>query len=223
LIRSLRALLISASLLSLVPYSFSHSEEVDPDFIIDRPDYVPGLPWFKAAKSTWAMSLRVGMDGFPASHGNGNLFQLTGDWIIPWQAIGIFSVGPQIAVLNLQDPVQGVESDPVNLMAGVTLRYQQKLFNFQPIVPTVALSWDYYRLKSTFPVAPWATGSAFSFSAGLLLNLGWIDQNTAKEAFQSGGMTRAYLSAEIQKTPFKNQVFRLDATFYLFGLRFEFE
>ena len=72
-------------------------------------------------------------------------------------------------------------------------------------------------------MAPYATGSGTSFSAGLLLSLGWIDRETAKEAFQTLGMTRAYLSAELQSTSFNNTVFNREALFYLFGIRFEFE
>ncbi len=223
LIRSLQVLLIPI-LLALVTLSDrALAEEVDPDYIIDRPDYITGEPWYRTAKSTWSVGLRTGLDDFPSSSAQGDLFQITGDWIIPWQTLGLFSVGPQFAVLNLKSPVVGTVSDPLNLMLGATFRYQLKLMKNQPLVPTVALSWDYYRLKSAFPVAPYATGSGISFSAGLLLNLGWIDRDTAKEAFQSLGMTRAYLTAEVQSTAFQNTVFSRDAVFYLFGIRFEFE
>jgi hypothetical protein len=221
--RSLRVLLIPI-LLTLVSVSGrALAEEVDPDYIIDRADYITGEPWYRTAKSSWSFGLKAGLNGFPSSGAQGDLFQLTGDWIIPWQSIGLFSMGPQIAVLNLGSPVVGTVSDPLNLMVGATFRYQLKFMKNQPLVPTAALSWDYYRLKSAFPVAPYATGSGISFSAGLLLNLGWIDRETAKEAFQSLGMTRAYLSAELQSQSFKNTVFSREATFYLFGIRFEFE
>lgn len=223
MIHSLRVLLIPM-LLALVPFSgLALAEEVDPDYIIDRPDYITGEPWYQIAKSTWSIGLRAGLDDFPSSVAQGDLFQLSGDWIIPWQTLGLFSVGPQIAVLNLRSPVVGTVSDPLNLMLGATIRYQLKIMKNQPLVPTIAVSWDYYRLKSAFPVAPYATGGGVSFSAGALLNLGWIDRETAKEAFQSLGMTRAYLSAEVQSTAFKNTVFSNEALFYLFGIRFEFE
>lgn len=199
------------------------AEEVDPDYIIDRPDYITGEPWYQTAKSAWSIGVRTGLDDFPSSSAQGDLFQITGDWVIPWQTLGIFSVGPQLAILNLRAPVVGTVSDPLNVMLGATIRYQLKFIKNQPIVPTVALSWDYYRLKSAFPVAPHATGNGISFSGGVLLNLGWIDRETAKEAFQSLGMTRAYLSAEVQSTAFKNTVFSRDALFFLFGIRFEFE
>ncbi len=211
-------------LLALVPFSDrALAEEVDPDYIIDRADYITGEPWYQTAKSAWSIGIRAGLDDFPSSSAQGDLFQLSTDWIIPWQSIGVFSVGPQFAVLNLRSPVVGTVSDPLNLMLGATLRYQLKIMKNQPLVPTVALSWDYYRLKSAFPVAPYATGSGISFSAGLLLSLGWIDRETAKEAFQTLGMTRAYLSAELQSTSFNNTVFNREALFYLFGIRFEFE
>ena len=199
------------------------AEEVDPDYIIDRTDYITGEPWYQTAKSTWSLGFRAGLDDFPGSSAQGDLFQISGDWIIPWQTLGLFSVGPQIAVLNLKSPVVGTVSDPLNLMLGASVRYQLKIMKNQLLVPTASLSWDYYRVKSAFPVAPYATGNGISFTAGVLLNLGWIDRETAKEAFQSLGMTRAYLSAELQSTSFKNTVFTRNAVFYLFGIRFEFE
>jgi hypothetical protein len=221
--RSLQALLIPFSLVLITLTSPALAEEVDPDYIIDRPDYITGEPWYQIAKSSWSVGLRVGLDDFPSSTAQGDLFQITGDWVIPWQALGVFSIGPQFAILNLREPVVGTIQDPLNVMLGATLRYQLKFMKNQPIVPTGAVSWDYYRLKSAFPVAPYATGNGISFSAGVLLNLGWIDRETAKEAFQSLGMTRAYLSAEVQSTAFQNTVFSRDALFYLFGIRFEFE
>jgi hypothetical protein len=207
----------------VLAFSSVRAEELDPDYIIDRPEYQDGSPWYQTATSSWSFGFRAGVNRFPAPRANGDLYQLTWDWILPWQSIGAFSIGPNLALFNPELTPAAISSSPLNLMAGVTLRYQAKWFLNQPVVPTASVAWNYHRLKSAFVVAPYATGSGVSVAAGLLLHLGWIDRHTAKEAFQSLGMTRAYLSLELEKTNFQNQVFSLDALFYLFGVRFEFE
>ncbi len=207
----------------IAPHS-AHADGVDPDYIVDRSDYDSEHPWFQTAKSSWSMGLRLALDGFPSSSANGNLYQFNFDWIIPYQKLGIFSIGPNLGVLSLKTPNQALTYPRLmNPMIGAQLRYQLKVWVNQFIVPTASLSFDYYRLKSNLPIASYASGTVLSPSFGALINLGWIDSHTAKDSFQSLGITRTYLSAELQQTAFSNEVFSLNAKLYLLGVRVEFE
>ena len=200
------------------------AEAVDPDYIVDREDYSPDHPWYQTAKSTWSMGVRVGLNGFPSSAANGNLYQFNFDWVIPFQKIGVFSIGSDLGILQLRTANSAVDTSQIsNGVAGAHLRYQLKLFPVQPLVPTASIGVDYYRLKSNLPAASYATEAQVNTTFGLLFNLGWIDGHTAKEAFQSSGMTKTYILAELNMRKFANPVFSLDGKFYLLGVRVEFK
>ena len=106
---------------------------------------------------------------------------------------------------------------------GGILRYQLKVFKNQIIVPTAALSFDHYRIPNGSSLIQMPNGNLMGFSYGAMLNLSWIDQVTARDAYRTLGMTKAYLTAEIYNTEFQNPVFSLIPEFYVFGVRLEFE
>ena len=191
--------------------------------ILDDPQYDPSIPWYQSVKSQWAFQLRMAQNRFPISEGNGNLYQLGVEWMIPFQKIGIFSMGANGGILQLVAPTTSLSTNSFNPFVGGQLRYQLKFFNNQPIVPTGAVTYDYYQLKNLSPVATNASGSQVGFSYGVMLNLSWIDQVTSRGAYQSIGLTKFYLTGEIFQSEFSNAVFFLNSKFYLFGIRAEFE
>jgi len=192
--------------------------------ILDDPNYDPNLPWYQSLKSNWGIQIRTGINGFPSADGNGNLYLFSYEWMIPFQKAGIFSLGANLGLLPLQAPTTSiVSSNLLNPFVGAQLRYQLKVFKNQPLVPTGALTYDYYRIKNNNPVLNFVSGFQIGYSFGLMLNLTWIDQMTARDAHRSIGLTKAYLTAEIFQSEFQNAAFYLNSRFYLFGLRTEFE
>ncbi len=200
----------------------AHSaEDQPPQSILDDPDYDPGLPWYQSLRSGWALQFRTAIRNFPTGGASGNLFQIGGEWILPFQKAGLFSIGASLAgVSALQS---GFSTYSVFPMIGGTFRYQLKLFKNQPIVPTAALGYDHYRIPNGAALAQMPGGNQMSFSYGLMVNLSWIDQVTARDAYRSLGMTKAYLTAEILETEFQNSIFSVVPELYVFGLRLEFE
>ncbi len=196
-------------------------EEGPPQSILDDPDYDPGLPWYQSVKSGWGMQVRTAIRNFPSAGASGNLFQVGGEWIVPFQRAGLFSVGLNLgAFTNLQAGLVQVSSFP---LVGGMLRYQLKVFKNQILVPTAAVSFDHYRIPDGSSLAQMPSGNLMGFSYGAMLNLSWIDQVTARDAYRSLGMTKAYLFAEIFNTEFQNTVFSLIPELYVFGVRLEFE
>jgi len=191
--------------------------------ILDDPQYDPTIPWYQSVKSQWGIQLRMAQNRFPIQEGNGNLYQLGIEWMVPFQKIGIFSIGVNGGFLKLVAPTTSLSNNLFNPIVGGQVRYQLKFFSNQPIVPTGAVTYDYYQLKNSSPVATNASGSQLGLSYGLMLNLSWIDQVTARGAYQSLGLTKFYLTGEIFQSEFTNAVFYLNSKFYLFGIRAEFE
>jgi hypothetical protein len=221
-VRITPALIVIMGFLGLaVSPEIARSGEGDPpQSILDDPDYDPSIPWYQSLKSSWGVQFRTGFRNFPAAGAAGNLFQISADWVVPFQRAGIFSIGPTLG--GVKDLPVGITSQSV-LMAGGLLRYQLKIFKNQPVVPTAALGFDHYRIPNGAPLAQMPDGNQMSFSYGIMLNLSWIDQVTARDAYQSLGMTKAYLTAEVLQTNYENAVFAGSPVFYLFGIKLEFE
>lgn|GEM_PF-1794605 len=200
----------------------AQAEDLDPpQSILDDPDYDPSIPWYQSLRSRWGLQFRTGIRNFPSTQASGNLYQVAFEWMIPFQKAGILSLGGAFGgIHNLQI---GFTNQSISPMVGGLIRYQLKVFKNQPIVPTAAVTYDYYRIPNGGPFAQVPSGTLTGFSYGLMLNLTWIDQVTARDAYRSLGLTKAYLTAEISQPEFKNSVFVLKPTFYLFGLRMEFE
>ncbi len=205
------------------PTACAHDTELG-DSILDHPNYDPSVPWYQALSPSWGVHLKSAFAGFPGA-GNGNLYQLGLEWLVPWQKIGVFSIGTNIGILPLEGPIGSPLSggNLLNAFVGGQLRYQLKVFNNQIIVPTATLTYDYYRLKLATPGDAHVTGSQMGMGYGAMLNLGWIDPITSRGAYQALGLTRFYLTGEIFESPFSNFAFNLNSRFYLFGIRAEFE
>ncbi|MBU6153584.1 MAG: hypothetical protein KGP28_04715 [Bdellovibrionales bacterium] len=209
------------STLLSVPDVVWAEEDSPPQSILDDPDYDPSIPWYQSLKSGWGLHLRTAIRNFPSPGASGNLFQLSGEWILPFQKAGLFSIGGTLGgVMDLQSGFGIYSLFP---MVGGVLRYQLKVFKNQPLVPTFAVSYDYYRIPNGADLIQTPDGNQAGFSYGIMLNLSWLDQVTARDAYRSLGMTKAYLTAEIFNTEFQNAVFSLIPEFYVFGLRLEFE
>ncbi len=223
MVKPLSALLAIIGFLGFffAPEEARSEEEGPPQSILDDPDYDPSMPWYQSLRSGWALQFRTALRNFPTSGASGNLFQLSGEWVVPFQKAGIFSIGGTFG--GISDLQNGFTAQQVFPMVGGVLRYQLKLFKNQPLVPTAALSYDYYRIPNGGSLSQMPDGSQMGFSYGVMLNLSWIDQVTARDAYRTLGMTKAYLTAEIFETEFQNSVFSLIPNFYVFGLRLEFE
>jgi hypothetical protein len=192
--------------------------------ILDDPDYDPKIPWFQSLRSSWSVSFKAGFQGFPVNDGGGNLYLASGDWMIPFQKAGILSVFIQGGLAPLSAPSMTLsQSNLLNPVIGGGLRYQLKFFPNQPLVPTASLSYDYYRLKTTNPTTSTVSAAQPAFGYGVFLNLGWLDPVTARGAYQSLGLTKFYLTAEIHHTDFQNSAVSMNSKIYLFGIRTEFE
>jgi hypothetical protein len=208
---------------AISPAAFAHDTELG-DSILDHPDYDPNVPWYQALSPSWAMHLRTAISGLPSA-GNGNLYQIGLEWLIPWQKLGVFSVGANLGILPLEGPAGSPLSGSnwMNAFAGGQLRYQLKVFHNQILVPTATLSYDYYRLKLQIPNPDYVSGSQMGYGFGAMLNLGWIDPITSRGAYQALGLTRFYLTGEVFQSQFANFAFSMNSRFYLFGIRAELE
>ncbi len=203
--------------------AFAHDTELG-DSILDHPDYDPNVPWYQALSPSWAVHLRAAISGLPSA-GNGNLYQAGLEWLIPWQKLGVFSIGANLGILPLEGPAESPlsGSNLMNAFVGGQLRYQLKVFHNQILVPTATVSYDYYRLKLRTANIDYVSGSQMGYGFGAMLNLGWIDPVTSRGAYQALGLTRFYVTAELFQSPFANFAFSLNSRFYLFGIRAEFE
>ncbi len=155
----------------------------------------------------------------------GQVYQLSAEWILPFQKWGLFSVGGHLGSFPLSAPQSNVPY-PIyeNGIGGLQFRYQLKLSKYPIVVPTASLVAEYYRIRPyQDSPAVQASGMNLGLGAGLMLNLGFIDAVTAREAYASLGLTKAYLTAEIQTLSISSSVLSLSGTFYLLGLRTEFE
>jgi hypothetical protein len=192
--------------------------------ILDDPDYDPSHPYYQSIKPRWALGLRAAIHEFPVKGALGTSFQLYGEYMFPFQKFGAFSIGPHIGSFPLYAPDTGIPYPAYeNALAGAALRYQLKFMTNQWIVPTMALEWEYYRIKESAGNNNQITGSDFGLSAGVMINLAVIDPLTARDAYQSLGLLRTYFTIELRSANINNPLFSLVGNYWLFGLRLEFE
>jgi len=78
-------------------------------------------------------------------------------------------------------------------------------------------------LGSNGPNTTTTTGIIFSFDAGFMINMGWIDRDTARDAYQTIALTRSYLTFEIHPLSISDSNISVSGTFFYSGLRLEFE
>jgi len=196
---------------------------------LDRPDYDPDHAFYQIAPSRWAMGLRAAINAFPFNSAVGNSYQLFGEWVLPFQNMGLFSLGGHFGSFPINTSGQNLATYiPVNyssMMGGLQFRYQFRYSKFQLFVPTVAIEPDYYaiRLGSNGPNTTTTTGIIFSFDAGFMINMGWIDRDTARDAYQTIALTRSYLTFEIHPLSISDSNISVSGTFFYSGLRLEFE
>jgi hypothetical protein len=207
-------------------HAFADEPEDNGESILDRADYDPTHPYYQSLNPRWALGLRVAIQKFPVPGALGSTFQLYGEYILPFQQIGVFSIGPHVGSFPLYAPETGIPY-PVyeNAVAGAALRYQLKVTTNQWVVPTMAIEWEYYRIRQNNVAGDNSqlTGSDFGLSAGLMLNLSIFDSVTARDGYQSLGLLRSYLTMELRSANINNALFSLSGNYWLFGLRMEFE
>jgi hypothetical protein len=201
----------------------------DDQSILDRPEYDEEHPWYQVAPSRWSVGLRVAIDSFPFQSGIGNNYQVYGEWVLPFQKAGLFSVGGHISTVPLNIGSRGLSTASVpypnflSMLGGLQARYQLRLMKNQFLVPTAALEWDYFRIVVSKDRNEDSIGSVFGASFGVMVNLGWIDRGTAREAYATLGMTRTYLTLEVRPFTVNTSTLKLTGNFFFSGLRFEFE
>lgn len=206
--------------------SFAEEETIESTgvSVLDAPDYNPDVPVYDRTKPKWALGLRAAVHKFPVEGALGSAFQIYGEYILPFQAVGVFSLGPHIGIFPLYAPETGIPyPEYENAIAGAAFRYQLKLVEGQWLVPTFAVEWEYYRIRETTLNQNQLTGSSFGLSGGLMLNLSFIDRETARDAYQSLGLVRSYFTFELRSANIDNELFTLTGNYWLFGLRMEFE
>ena len=194
----------------------------DSDFLIDHPDYDQENPHYRRLPSRMAFGFRCAIYGIPYHDALGSTYQLFGEYVLPWQTLGSFSLGMHVGSFPLYAPQAGIPNRQFeNAIAGAIFRYQFRYAYQQLIVPTGALEWEYYRIQKS--AAGSISGSDFGLSAGLMLNLGFIDRETEFNAYESIGLVRSYFTSEVRTANLKNDVFVLNGLYWLWGIRLEFE
>ncbi len=204
------------------------AQDTDPNddrSILDREEYDGEHPWYMVAPSRWAVSLRSAFHAFPGSSAVGGSHQLTAEYIFPFQSAGLFSFGGHVGLLPLNaDNSPGLTPNfYLNTTGGPQLRYQLRISPSQWFVPTVAVEWDYIRLKSTLVGYDHVSTTTLGFSFGAYFDLGWIDKLTAANAYNSIGLTKTYLTAEMHPIDATPTPFILSGTFWYLGFRVEFD
>ena len=221
----LKNFLFLLAFLIAIPLSFTPSAHAQSDeSILDDPHYDPSHPYYQSLRPTWAFGLRAAFSKFPVKGALGNTYQIYGEYLIPYQDFGILSFGPHVGSFPIYVPDAGIPTDQFqNAVAGAALRYQLKFMTNQWVVPMAALEWEYYRIKESLGNDNVFTGSNFGLSAGILINLGILDEVTSRDAYQSIGLLRTYFSAELRSVNINNSLFSLTGNYWLFGLRMEIE
>lgn len=205
---------------------------------LDKPGYNPDHDQYERSPSRYAFGLRLALDSFPIKSASGNSYQFFGDWILPFKAAGLLSVGAHLGFLPIVASNTGVTGIPYpnygSAMGGFQFRYQMLWSQFQIIVPTAAVEADYYRIVTnsvtttnpdgtTTTAIATTSGLALGMDLGLMINLGKIDGATARDAYQTISMTRAYLTLEWHPLKISDSVVNLSGNFFYTGLRLEFE
>jgi hypothetical protein len=196
------------------------------DYLIDRPDYQPGVPYYLTVKSRWATGLRFSIAKVPVPGAIGNTFQFYLERMFPFLGEGYLCGGIHVGTFPLY--TQNVEPDPHvpspnygNAIAGAQLRYQLKFTKDPLIVPTGAIEWEFYRIKANEFDDTTLNGTDLGLSFGLMINAGFIDRLTERDAHNSLGLTRAYITAELRTANLNNSLFSLVGNYWLWGLRLE--
>ena len=214
--------------LGFFSYSARAADKVDlndPRSSVEREEYSEEQQHYQMAPSRWSVGFRMAQDSFPTKAALGQLFQFYGEWMLPFQKVGLFSVGAHLSSFpirarNTQLPYAIYE----NMLNGLQFRYQYKFSANPLLVPIAGLSLDYFRIRRN-QLSPdvQLSGITFGLGAGIMLNLGFLDSSTAREAYQSINLTKAYLTAEIQTVSASTDLINISGNLYLFGLRTEFE
>ena len=176
-----------------------------------------------------AFGFRAAANGFPMSSAIGNSYQFFGEWIAPDCSKGLFSLGLHFGLMSLASTVSS-SVDSIGTLGGLQLRYQFVITNRQLLVPTVSVDADRYDLKlgagQTDSIGNVATGTLSGYtvglSAGVMINIGAIDRETAKDAYANLGITRTYLTLEVHSLDISNSGISLSGNLFYTGLRFEF-
>ncbi len=195
----------------------------DSDFAIDQPDYDPHFPSYRRLPSKMAFGLRAAIYGVPYTAALGSVYQLFAEYILPWQKLGSWSIGMHVGSFPIYAPGTGIPNRQYeNGIAGALIRYQFRYSAQQLVVPTGAVEWEYYHIKSS-PTNDQVNGNDFGISGGLMLNLSFIDSQSWFEAYKSIGLVRSYFTAEVRTCAIDNATFTLSGLYWLWGVRLEIE
>jgi len=195
---------------------------------LDREDY-EDHPTYQIAPSRWSIGFRGALDSFPIKTAIGNSYQFFGEWVLPFQSFGLFSFGAHFGTVPINNgshnasPIYIQYPNFLSVMGGLQFRYQFRYARDQLIVPTASVEWDSYRFIVSDDRSEDAIGSVIGFSAGLMINIGSIDKDTAREAYSSLSLTRTYLTLEIHPLQITTPTLALSGNFIYMGLRLEFE
>jgi hypothetical protein len=199
------------------------NDENDDRPLMDREGYDHTLPIYENVNPKFAFGFRAAFHRFPVKTGVGNSYQLLGEYLLPAQSFGILSGGVHLGVLPLQDAALTIPVTNSNGIAGFQLRYQLKVFKQQWLVPMI--DWEYHftwltaRAGDTGKMTDYSTGIGY----GIWLLLNPFDGTTARDAYQSLGAVRSYLTFEVLPLKIDNPLFELDGNLYMLGIRMEFQ
>lgn len=219
--------LFCIALLLFSPLAFAASEDEklnDPRSVLDRPDYDDNNPPHRRAKSGMAWGFNFARHGFPTQDALGDLYQLFLEWVIPWDKMGVFSVGVNGGVLSIYAPETTIPYPNLgNPLVGGQITYQLKFLQNQWIVPAATFFVDYYRIKLNSSGDLYASGAATGFSGKLMINLGNFDSLTARDSYDTVGLTKAYLSLGLDQMTLSNSFLSLSGSFWTMGFRLEYQ
>jgi hypothetical protein len=198
------------------------AETEDPEEVMirDQENYDSSVPYAEHFPSHWAVALRVALHNFPMSRALGDIYQLQGEYLLPFQKAGVFGLGAHLGVLNFHVSDR-LPNDPRNFGAGVHFRYLLRFMKNQLFVPTAALELTMLRIRGVDDQG-WLTTSNFGVSLGVMLSLGFFDQKEATEGYLSSGLKRSYLTLEMRPQKISDPTIEIDGTSYFMGLRLEF-
>lgn len=216
--------LLGAPLSRAEPASPVEEETVsaDTDDLVDRPDFVPGEPYYLHVPSRWAFGFRAAISGVPTASALGNTFQLIGEYMLPTGKIGYLSGGVHLGTFPLYAPSAQIPyPNYANSLLGAQIKFQLKFSQSAVIVPTVGLEYEFFQIKENDFDQNQLSGSDFGYSVGLMLNMGFIDRLTERDAHQSIGLTRAYLTLDLRSANLNTSLFTLSGNYWLIGFRME--
>ncbi len=224
--KNLKTLLFGIFLgLNLVASS-AHADQPDPNderSVLDKETFNEEVHPYERSISRAAAGFRASIHDVPSSGALGDLYQIYGEWVMPFQTLGLFSLGGSLGIYALHEPQTTFPyPDYQNFFPGLYLRYQLAFKKYQPVIPTAAIEVNYYRFGLPNNNES-ATGTVVSPSFGVFINMGWLDPLTAKDAYESINLSRAYLTLEVKPATFNTEFFKFSGTFWTFGVRLEFQ